>query len=86
MALSCELEWDKPEVILTIDQIIERTGLERKTVMNCLKELEKNLIDARTKLGLYYAQLFKPVDAKAAVERIVDLALNRNYKKSRAAK
>ena len=47
MALSCELEWDRPEVILTIDQIIERTGLERKTVMNCLKELEKNLVVKR---------------------------------------
>ena len=47
MALSCELEWNEPEVVLTIEQIIESTGLERKTVMNCLKELEENLVVKR---------------------------------------
>ena len=47
MALSCELEWDEPEVVLTIEQIIKSTGLERKTVMNCLKELEENLVVKR---------------------------------------
>ena len=47
MALSCELEWDEPEVVLTIDEIIKSTGLERKTVMNCLKELEENLVVKR---------------------------------------
>ena len=47
MALSCELEWDKPEVVLTIEQIIKSTGLERKTVMNCLKELEENFVVKR---------------------------------------
>ena len=47
MALSCELEWNEPEVVLTIEQIIKRTGLERKTVMNCLKELEENLVVKR---------------------------------------
>ncbi len=47
MALSCELEWNEPEVVLTIEQIIKSTGLERKTVMNCLKELEENLVVKR---------------------------------------
>ena len=47
MALSCELEWDEPEVVLTIEQIIKSTGLERKTVINCLKELEENLVVKR---------------------------------------
>ena len=47
MALSCELDWDDPEIILTIDQIIKRTGLERKTVTSCLKELEKHLVVKR---------------------------------------
>ena len=47
MALSCELEWNEPEVVLTIEQIIRSTGLERKTVMNCLKELEENLVVKR---------------------------------------
>ena len=47
MALSCELEWDEPEVVLTIEQIIKSTGLERKTVMNCLNELEENFVVKR---------------------------------------
>ena len=47
MALSCELEWNEPEVVLTIEQIIKSTGLERKTVMNCLIELEENLVFKR---------------------------------------
>ncbi|WP_042893185.1 MarR family transcriptional regulator [Anaplasma marginale] len=47
MALSCELEWNEPEVVLTIEQIIKRTGLERKTVMNCLRELEENFVVKR---------------------------------------
>jgi tetratricopeptide (TPR) repeat protein len=45
------------------------------------EELEKNLIDARTKIGLYNAQIFRLVEAKTAVDPIVNLALNKNYKK-----
>jgi predicted ATPase/class 3 adenylate cyclase len=45
------------------------------------EEWEKTLIDASTKLGLYHAQMGRFVDAKAAVDQIVNLALNRNYKK-----
>jgi class 3 adenylate cyclase/tetratricopeptide (TPR) repeat protein len=44
-------------------------------------EVEKNLIDAKTKLGLYYIQLQLCVKAKAAIDPIVDLAIKRNYKK-----
>jgi predicted ATPase len=44
-------------------------------------DVEKNLIDARTKIGLYYAQLGQFVKAKAAVDPIVDLAVKLNYKK-----
>jgi tetratricopeptide (TPR) repeat protein len=44
-------------------------------------DVEKNLIDARTKTGLYYAQLGQIVKAKAAVDPIVDLAVKLNYKK-----
>ena len=53
----------------------------------CLEKLPqtdavvKDLIDARTKLGLYYAQITYFVEAKAAVEPIVDLAIKRNYTK-----
>ncbi|UCF85563.1 MAG: hypothetical protein JSV50_08005, partial [Desulfobacteraceae bacterium] len=45
------------------------------------EELEKNLIDARTVLGLYYQQMENLIEAKAAVDSIVDLAIKRNYKR-----
>ena len=44
-------------------------------------EVEKKIIYARTVLGLYYAQLGLLVEAKAAVDPIVDLAIKRNYKR-----
>jgi predicted ATPase/class 3 adenylate cyclase/ribosomal protein L40E len=45
------------------------------------KDLEKNLIDARTVLGLYNIQMENFTVAKAAVDSIVDLATKRNYKR-----
>jgi tetratricopeptide (TPR) repeat protein len=45
------------------------------------EEVEKKLIDARTKLGLYYIQLQLCVKAKEAIDPIVDLATERNYKR-----
>jgi class 3 adenylate cyclase/tetratricopeptide (TPR) repeat protein len=53
----------------------------------CLEQLptddgvEKKIIDARTVLGLYYVQMIFPVEAKAVVDPIVDLAIKHNYKK-----
>jgi class 3 adenylate cyclase/tetratricopeptide (TPR) repeat protein len=53
----------------------------------CLEKLprtenvEKQVIDARVNLGLYYNQVYNHVGAKEAVEPIIDLALNRDYKK-----
>jgi tetratricopeptide (TPR) repeat protein len=44
-------------------------------------EIEKNIIDARTKLGLYYTQMTQSVSAKEVVDPIVNLATKRNYKK-----
>jgi tetratricopeptide (TPR) repeat protein len=44
-------------------------------------DVEKKIISARTVLGLYYVQLVLPVEAKAAVDPIVDLAIERNYKR-----
>jgi class 3 adenylate cyclase/predicted ATPase len=58
-----------------------------KKRLSCLEQLpadddvEKKIIDARTVLGLYYVQMILPVEAKAAVDPIVDLALKGNYKK-----
>jgi class 3 adenylate cyclase/tetratricopeptide (TPR) repeat protein len=45
------------------------------------KEVEKKIIDARTVLGLYYLQMMLAVEAKAAVDPIVDLAIRRSYKR-----
>ena len=53
----------------------------------CLERLprteqrEKRIIDARTTLGLYCMQMSWNVEAKEAVEPIVELALERNYKR-----
>jgi class 3 adenylate cyclase/tetratricopeptide (TPR) repeat protein len=61
-------------------------GFGKKQIV-CLEKLpqtadvEKNLIDARTVLGLYYNQMTHPVKAKAAVDPIVDRAIKGNYKK-----
>ena len=58
-----------------------------KKRISCLEKLpvdddvEKKIIDARTVLGLYYNQLVFPVEAKAAVDPIADLAIKRNYKR-----
>ncbi|KKK68615.1 hypothetical protein LCGC14_2942300, partial [marine sediment metagenome] len=55
--------------------------------ISCLEKLpvdddvEKKIISARTVLGLYYVQLALAVEAKEAVDPIVDLAIKRNYKK-----
>ena len=55
--------------------------------ISCLEKLpmdddvEKKIIDARTVLGLYYVQLGLVVEAKAAVDPIVDLAIKCNYKR-----
>jgi tetratricopeptide (TPR) repeat protein len=45
------------------------------------EDTEKELIDTRVTLGLYYNQMVHPVEAKGAVESIVGLALKRNYKR-----
>jgi len=55
--------------------------------ITCLEKLpvnddvEKQIIDARTVLGLYYFQINYPVEAKAAVDPVVDVAIRRNYKR-----
>jgi len=58
-----------------------------KKRISCLEKLpvdddvEKKIIDARTVLGLYYTQLGFAVEAKTAVDSIVNLAIKRNYKR-----
>jgi tetratricopeptide (TPR) repeat protein len=45
------------------------------------EQVEKSLIDTRTRLGLYHAQMAHNHAAKAVVDPIVELAIQRNYKK-----
>ena len=45
------------------------------------EDVEKKIIDTRTTLGLYYAQMNYFVEAKEAVEPVVELALKRDYKR-----
>jgi len=44
-------------------------------------DVEEKIIDARVTLGLYCNQVFSQVEAKEAVEPVIDLALKRDYKR-----
>ncbi|MBW2408409.1 MAG: hypothetical protein JRF72_01330, partial [Deltaproteobacteria bacterium] len=48
------------------------------------EDIQKNIIDARTALGLYLIQLNYPVIAKEAVAPIIDLAQKIEYKRRRS--
>jgi class 3 adenylate cyclase/tetratricopeptide (TPR) repeat protein len=54
------------------------TSLER---LPRTDEVDKQIIDARTVLGLYIAQMNHYIEAKEAIDPIVDLAVRRNYKR-----
>ncbi len=54
------------------------TSLERLPQTD---DVEKQIIDARTALGLYMAQMNYHVEAKEAIDPIIDLAIKHNYKK-----
>jgi len=45
------------------------------------EDVEKQIIDARAVLGLYMTQLNYHVEAKEAIDPIIDLAIKHNYKK-----
>ena len=53
-------------------------SLER---LNRTDEIDKQIIDARTLLGLYKAQMHYFVEAKEAIDPILDLAVKHDYKK-----
>jgi class 3 adenylate cyclase/tetratricopeptide (TPR) repeat protein len=53
-------------------------ALERLT---WTEDVEKQIIDTRTILGLYFAQTNNPTDAREAIVPIIDLAVGRNYKR-----
>jgi class 3 adenylate cyclase/tetratricopeptide (TPR) repeat protein len=58
-----------------------------KNTIACLERLptteilQKRIIDARTKLGLYYVNMNYFADAKEPVESVLDLAIEINYRK-----
>ncbi|MDY7032642.1 MAG: hypothetical protein SVY10_12140, partial [Thermodesulfobacteriota bacterium] len=66
--------------------LADAIALSEKRV-TCLEKLprteylDKKIIDARTSLGLYFAQMSNLVAAKEAVTPIVDLAIKPNYKR-----
>jgi tetratricopeptide (TPR) repeat protein len=45
------------------------------------EDVEKQIVDARTVLGLYMVQMMYHIEAKEAIDPIVDLALRRNYRR-----
>jgi len=58
-----------------------------KRSLTCLEKLpqneavQKKIIDVRVMLSTYYLYLSYPIEAKEAVEPVIDLALNLNYQK-----
>jgi class 3 adenylate cyclase/tetratricopeptide (TPR) repeat protein len=66
--------------------INDATAQAEKRIV-CLERLpqsdnvRKKIIDARTALGLYYIQISYLIEAKEAVDPIIDLALRHGYKK-----
>jgi len=54
------------------------TSLER---LPRTDEVDKQIIDARTAVGLYTAQMNYLVEAKNAIDPIIDLAIKHNYKR-----
>jgi class 3 adenylate cyclase/tetratricopeptide (TPR) repeat protein len=79
----CRLTGRKAEKAGSLDDAIDF----RHKQIACLERLpqteyvEKNLIDVRTVLGLYYAQMGRVVRAKEVIDPIVDKAINLNYKR-----
>ncbi|MFC1857242.1 adenylate/guanylate cyclase domain-containing protein [Thermodesulfobacteriota bacterium] len=79
----CRLAGKKAEKAGSFNDAI---AYEEKQI-NCLgalqqtEDIEKNLINARIKLGLYYVHLAQLPESMAAVEPIIDLATKKNYKR-----
>jgi len=86
--------WDKgAEYSKLAERKAEKAALLLEAVahsqrrVNCLErlpwteEIEKRIIDARTSLGLYYLQVNCWVETKDAVDPIVEMAVERDYKR-----
>ena len=79
----CRLAARKSEKGASLNEAIAYTDKR----VACLERLprsgdqEKQIIDTRTTLGLYYNQMNCMVEAKEAVEPVLELALKRDYKR-----
>jgi class 3 adenylate cyclase/tetratricopeptide (TPR) repeat protein len=80
----CRLAGKKAEKAASFTNAIEYT---RKRI-RCLEKLlpkedvPKRIIDARSSLGLYMFQMYYFIEAKEAIEPIIDLAIKSDYKRS----
>jgi len=73
----------KAEKAASLNDAIAHT---RKRIMSLerlpqTKDVEKQIIDARAVLGLFMTQVNYHVEAKEAIDPIIDLAIRHNYKK-----
>ncbi len=79
----CRLAGRKAESAASLNDAIAH-GEKRIACLEKLPQVEdvqKKIVDARTAVGLYHNQMMHPVEAKEAVEPIVDLALERGYER-----
>jgi len=58
-----------------------KSGIDCLEKLPRTEEIEKQIIDARVTLGLYYSQMSYPTEAKKIIEPIIELTLERDYKK-----
>ncbi len=79
----CRLARRKAERAASLNDAI---AYSKKTIA-CLEkspqteDVQRKIVDARTALGLYYIQMNRHVEGEEAVDPIVDLALERGYKR-----
>jgi class 3 adenylate cyclase/tetratricopeptide (TPR) repeat protein len=73
----------KAEKTASLNDAIAHTNKRVTSLERLLRtdEIDKQIIDARTALGLYMTQLDYHVEAKEAIDPIIDLAIKRDYKR-----
>jgi len=79
----CRLSGRKAERAASLNDAIAY-GEKRIACLERLPQVEdvqRKIVDARTAIGLYYIEMNRNVDAKEAVDPIVDLALELDYKR-----
>jgi len=79
----CRLSERKAEKAASLNNAIA-FGEKRVTCLESLsqiEEVERKIVDARTALGLYYLQMSFPVEAKQAVDPVIDIASALGYRR-----